>query len=161
MSKPILALGAIAAAITAAWALLARIGPLLRKAAHFIDDVMGEPARPGQPARPSIFEVAAAALAAAEAAQEAALAAQRNTEPNDGGSIHDAIMRSFGEVSSQVSALTEQVHTLSLALAEQTRLHDAHRAESKDWLARTTALAAEAGFAVPPWRITDDPEEHT
>ena len=55
MSKPILALGAIAAAITAAWALLARIGPLLRKAAHFIDDVAGEPARPGQPARPGVF----------------------------------------------------------------------------------------------------------
>lgn len=56
MSKPILALGAIAAAITAAWALLARIGPLLRKAAHFIDDVAGEPARPGQPARPGLME---------------------------------------------------------------------------------------------------------
>ncbi len=141
MSKPILALGAIAAAITAAWALLARIGPLLRKAAHFIDDVAGEPARPGQPARPGLME--RVAVIEADAAS-----AKANTEPNGGSSSHDQIMRAMRRIEDAQARQRDEFRAYARVMRG---LHE-----------ETTALAAEHGFTVPPWPWSDlPPEEHT
>lgn len=55
----------VALATLAGW-LLAKAWPALRKFAWFVDDVTGEPARPGVPARPGISE----RLAALEATQK-------------------------------------------------------------------------------------------
>lgn len=48
-------LGVLAALIFIAW-LAYKIAPALRKLSHLVDDLAGEPARPGVPARPGLME---------------------------------------------------------------------------------------------------------
>lgn len=50
------ALGVLAAIATAVAWLLHKAWPAVRKLNHFVDDVAGEPARPGVPARPGLME---------------------------------------------------------------------------------------------------------
>lgn len=67
--------------------------PLVRKISHFIDDVAGEPARPGFDARPGLME----RLQAVESKQDdltAAVAVVRHeVTTNHGSSLKDSVKR--------------------------------------------------------------------
>lgn len=56
-----------------------KLWPYGRKLMHFIDDVAGEPARPGIPARPGLMERVARI--------------EHEITPNHGGSMNDALRR--------------------------------------------------------------------
>lgn len=95
-------LAAAAGAITAVWAALRKIVPVLRKLGHLADDLIGEPARPGVEARPGVME--------RMASMERQLAVvQHEVEHNEGTSLKDATRRT----EEAVAALTEQVDMLT------------------------------------------------
>lgn len=56
-----------------------KLWPLLRKLGHFLDDVAGEPARPGVPARPGLMERIATV--------------EHELTTNSGSSVKDAVKR--------------------------------------------------------------------
>ncbi|WP_144795686.1 hypothetical protein [Microbacterium paludicola] len=72
--------------------------PLGRKVSHFIDDVAGEPARPGVPARPGLME-RVTAIETTQEAQSGVLAEHSKTlatvnhevTTNHGSSLKDAV----------------------------------------------------------------------
>lgn len=67
--------------------------PLGRKISHFVDDVAGEPARPGIPARPGLME----RLSTVEAKQDEQTAAlevvRHEVTTNHGSSLKDSVKR--------------------------------------------------------------------
>ena len=78
-------LAALGVVITAArWAL-----PRLRRVVHLIDDLSGEPARPGHPRRPGLMERVSAVEDGLAVVEERT----RELRHNGGGSIKDAIHR--------------------------------------------------------------------
>lgn len=72
----------VVAGIGGLWALLRRAVPVLRKIGHLVDDLVGEPARPGHPARPGVM-------------QRLQELDERTAElrPDSGGSIKDTVHR--------------------------------------------------------------------
>lgn len=82
-----------------------KIWPLLRKLGHFLDDVAGEPARPGVAARPGLME----RLARIE----------HEVFPNSGGSLRDRIDQTadqLAEVSTAVQTVSYQVDEVAKRL---------------------------------------------
>lgn len=82
-------LGALGWLVTKAWRGLRKVG-------HFIDDVSGEPARPGTPARPSLMDRLAAveeAVARIPSVEESVARVRQEVTPNGGGSLKDAVVR--------------------------------------------------------------------
>jgi len=75
-------LAAVTGLIGGAWAAVRRLAPVVRRVVHLVDDLAGEPARPGVEARPGVME----RLAELE---------KRTAElkHNGGGSIKDAVHR--------------------------------------------------------------------
>lgn len=62
-----------------------KVGPVLRRVGHFLDDFLGEEERPGIPARPGVLERLQAV--------EVALAEVRyHVQPNGGRSAHDRLI---------------------------------------------------------------------
>ena len=94
----------LAAAALLVWVAL-KVWPFLRKITHFIDDVAGEPARPGFEARPGLMErlsvveekqdeqsVSLAQQSAEMANQSVALSVvQHEVTTNHGSSLKDAV----------------------------------------------------------------------
>jgi len=77
-----------------------KVWPFLRKITHFIDDVAGEPARPGIPARPGLMERLGTVeekqdeQSVSLAQQSAALAVvQHEVTTNHGSSLKDAVKK--------------------------------------------------------------------
>lgn len=77
-----------------------KFGPFVVKLVHFIDDVAGEPARPGVPARPGLMERFATVeekqdeQGVALAEQGAAIAVvQHEVTTNHGSSLKDAVKK--------------------------------------------------------------------
>lgn len=79
------------AAIAVVALVVVKIWPLLRKLGHFLDDVAGEPARPGVPARPGLME----RLSAVESDTKAI---HHEVFPNSGGSLRDQVDLLRGDV---------------------------------------------------------------
>lgn len=82
-------LGALGWLVTKAWR-------GFRKMGHFIDDVSGEPARPGTPARPSLMDRLAAvedAVARIPVVESSVAQVRAEVTPNGGGSLKDAVVR--------------------------------------------------------------------
>ncbi len=82
------------AAVIFALAWLAwKVWPVARKLSHFVDDVAGEPARPGFPARPGLME----RLQTVESKQDSLTAAvavvQHEVTTNHGSSLKDSVKR--------------------------------------------------------------------
>jgi hypothetical protein len=73
---------AVAGGVAAVWAFLARVVPVLRRIGHLVDDLVGEPERPGHDARPGVME------RLKELDQRTA-----ELRHNGGGSIKDAVHR--------------------------------------------------------------------
>jgi len=75
-------LAAVTGLIGGAWAAVRRLAPVVRRVVHLVDDLAGEPARPGVAARPGVMErLAELEVRTAELA------------PNGGESIKDKINR--------------------------------------------------------------------
>lgn len=77
-------LASIVAGLTAGGWIMSKAWRGWRKVGHFIDDMAGEPARPGVAKRPSLIE----RIAAIEA----------EVKPNGGGSMRDAVNRIEGRL---------------------------------------------------------------
>lgn len=77
-----------------------KLWPLLRKLGHFLDDVAGEPARPGVEARPGLME----RLARIE----------HEVFPNSGGSLRDRV----DQTAQQVTEVNTAVQTVSYQVEE-------------------------------------------
>lgn len=92
--------------IVAAVAMVAvKLWPLFRKLGHFLDDVAGEPARPGVEARPGLME----RLARIE----------HEVFPNSGGSLRDRIDQTadqLSDVSTAVQVVSYQVEEVAKRL---------------------------------------------
>lgn len=86
------------AAIAVVVLVVVKIWPLLRKLGHFLDDVAGEPARPGVPARPGLME----RLARIE----------HEVFPNSGGSLRDRVDQTADAVAALTTQVTEVVDRL-------------------------------------------------
>lgn len=117
---------AIVAALGALGAAVAKVWPVVRRLARFLDDVHGEPARPGQPARPGWGE----RLSAIEGGQDDA---RRRLERVESGQIATlARVVRLESTTERVRAQTENSHTTNLrddldAVAEKvTELHEQH-----------------------------------
>ena len=89
----------LAAAAVLVWVGV-KIFPFLRKITHFIDDVAGEPARPGVDARPGLMERLSVVeekqdeQSVSLAKQSAALAVvQHEVTTNHGSSLKDAVKK--------------------------------------------------------------------
>jgi hypothetical protein len=81
----------IVAAVLSAGAVLRKAVPLLRRLGHLVDDLTGEPARPGVEARPSLMErVAAVERTAADTATRVAII-EHEVKPNHGRSLRDRV----------------------------------------------------------------------
>jgi hypothetical protein len=76
------AVAAVAAAIAAVWAAARKVLPHLRRIGHLVDDLVGEPERPGVAARPGVME------RLRELDERTA-----ELRHNGGGSIKDAVHR--------------------------------------------------------------------
>lgn len=76
----------LAAGLGALWWLMTRAWRGLRGIGHLVDDLRGEPARPGVPARPGIMD----RLASLEADVSRV---RSEVTPNGGGSMKDAVGR--------------------------------------------------------------------
>lgn len=81
------------ACIGAVFAAFKWVIPFARKIIHFVDDVAGEPARPGIPARPGLME----RLSTVEAKQDEQTAAlevvRHEVTTNHGSSLKDSVKR--------------------------------------------------------------------
>lgn len=61
-----------------------KVAPVLRKLGHLVDDLVGEPERPGVPARPGLME-------RMEAVEKKAEIIRHEMFPNSGASLRDAV----------------------------------------------------------------------
>jgi len=117
---------AIVAALGALGAAVAKVWPVVRRLARFLDDVHGEPARTGQPARPGWGE----RLSRIEDGQDDT---RRRLERVESGQIATlSRVVHLESTTERVRAQTENTHTTNLrddldAVAEKvTELHDQH-----------------------------------
>lgn len=65
--------------------------PWLRKVMHFIDDVSGEPARPGVPARPGLMERLTVVEEKQDAQAKSLEVVRHEVTTNHGSSLKDAV----------------------------------------------------------------------
>lgn len=97
----------------AAVALLAWVGakafPWVRKFMHFIDDVVGEPARPGVPARPGLMERFQAVELKQNEHTVALAEVRHEVTTNHGSSLKDSTKRLEGRVE-KVEGLVSELH---------------------------------------------------
>lgn len=114
--------------------------PAARRVGHFIDDLAGEPARPGQPARPGFSE----RLANLE---QNVTKVMYEVRPNGGGSMRDQL---FSKVDAQNAEVTELKETMTEFMGES----KADRARIHAELAQLTN--AELAHEVES-RMGDDP----
>lgn len=99
------ALGFATVIVAAVAMVVVKIWPLLRKLGHFLDDVAGEPARPGVEARPGLME----RLARIE----------HEVFPNSGGSLRDRVDHTadqLAEVGTAVQTVSHQVEEVAKRL---------------------------------------------
>jgi len=80
------ALMAIGVAVRKAW-------PFIKKATNFLDDVGGEPARPGVPERPGMMERIGNIEEQLDLVEEKVDQVHNETSPNGGGSMKDTVGR--------------------------------------------------------------------
>lgn len=73
----------IVVVLLAVWA-VRKVAPVLRKLGHLVDDLVGEPERPGVPARPGLME-------RMEAVEKKAEIIRHEMFPNSGASLRDAV----------------------------------------------------------------------
>lgn len=115
-------LAALALAVWVGAMIVRKFGPFVVKLVHFIDDVAGEPARPGVPARPGLMERFATVeekqdeqgIALAE--QGAAIAVvQHEVTTNHGSSLKDAVKG----VDTKVHGLSDRVEGIEKHLKEK------------------------------------------
>lgn len=117
---------AIVAALGALGAAMAKVWPVVRRLARFLDDVHGEPARPGVPARAGWSE----RLGRIEAGQDDTRHRLERVESGQLATL-DRVVR-LECTTERVRAQTENSHTTNLrddldAVAEKvTELHDRH-----------------------------------
>jgi hypothetical protein len=150
-------LAALGLAVWVGW----RVWPTVRKLMHFVDDVAGEPARPGQPARPGLMERIAtvetrlneygsATRAQREHVNEALAELRHEVMPNDGSSMRDAVVRTetlARAVNEKVDVLDEKVIVLTQVTEKQGIWQDKHERKSDAVVARVDALEQKA---LPP-----------
>lgn len=87
---PVLKIAAAVAVIGAAIAVIGKTGAWIlrrsRQVGHLLDDVLGEPARPGQAARPSL-------MTRVTSIEERVAVIEHEVKPNGGGSLKDQVTR--------------------------------------------------------------------
>lgn len=103
------------------WALV-RAWPHVRKAMHFVDDVVGEPERPGHPPRAGLMEMVAKL--------------QHEVMPNTGTSLRDGVDRT----EEHIAILTEQLADLTKTVDQAIAWQKKHEKKSDAVVARVTAL---------------------
>lgn len=86
--------------VVTGWKVARGVAPFVRRVVHLVDDLVGEPGRPGHPARPGLME----RIATLEAR---AADTQYQVQPNGGGSAYDRLLST---VESHVSD-SERQHT--------------------------------------------------
>ena len=106
------------------WGFVAKVWPILRDLVHSLDDLRGEPARPGVPRTPGIIE----RLTDVEQAvrDQGATINQINyhVKPNHGNSAYDALTRKVDDVAAQGA----ETHALVAALGDRMNESEADRA---------------------------------
>lgn len=70
-----------------------KVWPFVRKISHFIDDVAGEPERPGIPARPGLMERLATVEAKQDEQGDALAVVRHEVTTNHGSSLKDSVRR--------------------------------------------------------------------
>lgn len=80
----------IVVVLLAVWA-VRKVAPVLRKLGHLVDDLVGEPERPGVPARPGLME-------RMEAVEKKAEIIRHEMFPNSGKSLRDKLDQTAGVV---------------------------------------------------------------
>lgn len=81
------------AAISAVFAAFKWVIPFARKISHFVDDVAGEPARPGIPARPGLMERLSTVEAKQDEQTKALEVVRHEVTTNHGSSLKDAVKK--------------------------------------------------------------------
>lgn len=110
------------------FAALKWVVPFARKVSHFIDDVAGEPARPGVPARPGLMERVTSIETTQVAHGESIEIVRHELFPNSGKSMRDQTNRMeqklnadndrIGELADQVQDVSGNVDGLAERLDE-------------------------------------------
>jgi len=120
-----------------AWGAIAKVGPILRRMSRTMDDLQGEPARPGVPARPGLMERMEAQEVATEAVSRE-VAAMRTEQ---------------AALSTQVGGLSRQVDAMVQPLAQLQPNHGSSLHDKINEIALETARAArDAATAAPALR---------
>lgn len=106
----------------AVWA-VRKAAPVLRKLGHLVDDLVGEPARPGVEARPGLME-------RMEAVEKKAEIIRHEMFPNSGASLRDAVDqqgRAIARIDEKLAADYERIEAVEETVAEivDTRMTEA------------------------------------
>lgn len=91
-------LGGVLGALGLLWRLARRIWPVLRKLTHFVDDLVGEPDRPGVPGRPGVMARLAAIEAHGQQTDRRLDGIEHELKPNSGRSLHDQVTKAAAGV---------------------------------------------------------------
>jgi hypothetical protein len=145
--QAVVVIGAFAAVVT----FIFKAWPWVSRVKDFIDDLIGEPARPGVPARPGMMARLAAQEDAIEEVREAAQTAAYHSKPNGGESAFDSLMRELAVMSEQLSAQSTQLITHGLQWQQHLRqaaARDSAIAETRDALTATTNALEEVQASV-------------
>lgn len=88
------AIGAIVTAVTMAAGIAAKVWPLLRRIGYLLDDLLGEPARPGVPPRPGMM----VRQLKTEKTLDVLVPAVARTQPDGGAALTAALLRIDSEI---------------------------------------------------------------
>lgn len=103
-------LAAVLAVVWGAVWLVRKIAPVARKLGHLVDDLVGEPERPGVPARPGLME-------RMEAVEQKAEIIRHEMYPNSGKSLRDKL----DQTSAAVDVLSSDITTINDKLDQDNR----------------------------------------
>lgn len=93
-------IGAAGTGLGVAWAAIRKVWPVVARIQHFMDDMLGEEARPGVDRRPGLIERAAQLERAHVTTHDVQQAILHELLPNSGSSLRDAVNRIEGRVGS-------------------------------------------------------------
>ncbi len=143
-------LGSVVVALAFGVWVVRKAWPFIRRLTDFLDDLMGEAARPGVPERPGL-------MVRVERLEGAAAQAVHNTQPNGGESAYDNLARSVRDLRDDVARVRATGEATAAAVADLgpsvKRLDkrvSSHVTESKAWVQAVKAVDP----STPDWPDT-------